>query len=84
MSALTESRVFVVTCRVPRGSGKHLSIKTAERTVTATSLDSFRHEFELPQQVLADGLEWKLYEEFLEIRVPYRSADADDVSDLAR
>jgi hypothetical protein len=70
----TEPRVFVVTCRVPRGSGKHLSVKVAGRTVTATSPDGVRHEFEVPQEALADGLEWQLYGEFLEIRVPYRSA----------
>lgn len=82
MSAVTESRVFVVTCRVPRGSGKHLSIKAVGRTVTATSLDGFRHEFELPQRALTAGLEWQLYGEFLEIRVPYRSA-MDDLSALS-
>lgn len=73
----TEHRVFVVTCRVPRGSGKHLSVKVAGRTVTATSPDGFQHEFELPQGARADGLEWQLYGEFLEIRAPYRSAEIE-------
>ena len=73
----TELRVFVVTCRVPPGSGKHLSVKVAGRTVTATSPDGLRHEFELPQGACADGLEWQLYGEFLEIRAPYRSAEIE-------
>ena len=73
----TELRVFVVTCRMPRGSGKHPSVKVAGRTVTATSSDGFRYEFELPEGARADGLEWQIYGEFLEIRVPYRSAEIE-------
>jgi hypothetical protein len=73
----TESRVFVVTCPVPPGAGKHLSVTAAGRTVTAVSPHGFRHEFELAQEVLADELEWQLFGEFLEIRVPYRSTAHD-------
>ena len=71
----TESRVFVVTCPVPPGSGKDLSVTVAGRTVTAASPHGFRHEFELAHEALADELEWQLFGEFLEIRVPYRSTE---------
>ena len=70
-----ESRVFVVTCPVPPGSREHLSVTVAGRTVTALSPHGFRHEFELAPDALADELEWQLFGEFLEIRVPYRSPD---------
>ena len=66
--------VFVVTCAVPRGSSERLRVALAGRTVTAASPDGFRHTFELPPEVAIDRLEWQVYADILEVRVPYESA----------
>jgi hypothetical protein len=64
--------VFAVTCRVPRGSGKHLRVTAAGRTVTAESPDGFFHEFELPPEAATDAIQWQVHQDVLELRTAYR------------
>lgn len=64
--------VFVVTCSVPSGLGKHLRVEVAGRTVTALSPDGFRHTFELPPEVAVECLGWQVYAGILELRAPHR------------
>jgi hypothetical protein len=66
--------VFVVTCAVPPSSSERLYVEVAGRTVTAMSPDGFRHTFELPLEIAIERLEWQVYADVLELRVPYRNA----------
>ena len=64
-------RVFAVTCQVPRGSRKHLSVTVAGHTVTAVSSDGFLHEFDLPPQAATERIHWQVHGDVLELRTPY-------------
>ena len=67
--------IFTVTCPIPPGSGGQLRIEVAGRTVIAVSPIGFRHAFELPAGTATDRLEWRVYADILEVRVPYASLD---------
>ena len=41
----------------------------------ATSPTGFRHTFELPAGAATDRLEWRIYADILEVRVPYPSVE---------
>ena len=67
--------IFAVTCPVPTGAGTQLHVEVADRTVIATSPTGFRHTFELPAGAATGRLEWRIYADILEVRVPYASPD---------
>jgi len=69
--------VFVVTCPVPPGSAELLRVEVAGRTVTAVSLDGFRHTFELPPEVAVERLGWQVYADVLELRAPLPAGSED-------
>jgi hypothetical protein len=65
---------YVVTCPVPSASLDQLRLDVAGRTVTAVGTSGFRHTFELPAEAATDQLEWRVYADILELRVPLRAA----------
>jgi hypothetical protein len=67
--------VYVVTCPVPPGSAQQLRVEVAERTVRVTGPRGFEHTFELPRDLATDSLQWEVYTDILELRVPYRALD---------
>ena len=67
--------VYVVTCRVPPGSGPQLRVEVAGRTVRVTGPGGFERTFELPPNVAIEWLQWQVYTDILELRVPYRGVD---------
>ncbi len=69
------SRVFAITCPIPRGSSRELHIEIADRTAVAVTARGFRRRFELPPDVAIEGLEWQVYGDVLELRAPYRGAE---------
>jgi hypothetical protein len=64
--------VFVVTCRVPPGSGDQLRVEVMAGTAIAVTPRGFRRTFELPPNVEIESLEWQVYADVLELRAPYR------------
>jgi hypothetical protein len=68
--------VYVVTCRVPPGSGRQLRVAIAGRTVRVTGPGGFERTFELPPYVATESLQWEVYADILELRVPYQARDA--------
>jgi hypothetical protein len=71
----TPPPAFVITCRVPSGSSDELRVDVAGRTATAATPRGFRHTFELPPDVAIEKLEWQVYADVLELRVPYRAME---------
>jgi hypothetical protein len=67
--------IFAVTCPVPTGAGDQLRVGVTGRTVTAASPTGFQHTFELPVGAATDLLEWRVYADILEVRVPYPSLE---------
>jgi len=67
--------VYVVTCRVPPDSGPQLRVAIAGRTVRVTGPGGFERMFELPRYVATESLQWEVYADILELRVPYRGVD---------
>ncbi len=70
------SRVFAITCPIPRGSSRELRMEITDRTATATTSRGFRHTFELPVDVLIEDLEWQVHGDVLELRALYRQDEA--------
>ena len=67
--------VYVVTCRVPPGSGPQLRVAIADRTVRVTGPGGFERMFDLPPYVAIESLQWEVYTDVFELRVPHRSLD---------
>ncbi len=66
------AHVFVVTCRVPPGSGGLLRVEVEAGKAIAVTPSGFRHTFELPPDTEIESLEWQVYADVLELRAPYR------------
>lgn len=68
---LTPLRAFAVTCLVPEGAGQRLRVQVVGRTVTVAAPDGFTRTFELPSGAATEGLQWQVYGDMFELRVPY-------------
>ena len=63
---------YAVTCVVPKGARERLRVQVAGRTVTIAAPEGFMRTFHLPSGAATEGLQWHVFADILELRVPYR------------
>ena len=75
---ISTAPVYVVTCRVPPGLGRELRVEIAGRTVRVTGANGFERAFELPANAAIKSLQWEVYTDILELRVPLEGPRSGD------